>query len=72
MKISIIGATHAGTFATMQILKDHPDYDVTFLKETTTSHSFHAESHYGWAITLQTRIKCSIQVRKSLKKSGRT
>ena len=29
MKISIIGATHAGTFATMQILKDHPDYDVT-------------------------------------------
>ena len=29
MKISIIGATHAGTFAKMQILKDHTEYDVT-------------------------------------------
>ncbi|VTU58040.1 hypothetical protein AMBR_DPAELIID_02769 [Lacticaseibacillus rhamnosus] len=25
MKILVIGATHAGTFATQQILTDHPD-----------------------------------------------
>lgn len=29
MKILVIGATHAGTFATQQILTEHPDYDVT-------------------------------------------
>ena len=29
MKIAIIGATHAGTFAAQQILTNHPDYDVT-------------------------------------------
>lgn len=29
MKIIVIGATHAGTFATQQILTEHPDYDVT-------------------------------------------
>ncbi|GAA2859000.1 FAD-dependent oxidoreductase [Pediococcus damnosus] len=29
MKIIVIGATHAGTFATKQILTEHPDYDVT-------------------------------------------
>lgn len=29
MKIIVIGATHAGTFATQQILTDHPDADVT-------------------------------------------
>ncbi len=28
MKIAVIGATHAGTFATQQILSEHPDYDV--------------------------------------------
>ena len=29
MKILVIGATHAGTFATQQILTEHPYYDVT-------------------------------------------
>ena len=29
MKIIVIGATHAGTFATQQILTDHPDANVT-------------------------------------------
>ena len=29
MKILVIGATHAGTFATQQILTDHPDAEVT-------------------------------------------
>lgn len=29
MKIIVIGATHAGTFATQQILTEHPEYDVT-------------------------------------------
>ncbi|GKT03793.1 FAD-dependent oxidoreductase [Furfurilactobacillus entadae] len=29
MKVIVIGATHAGTFATQQILTEHPDYDVT-------------------------------------------
>ncbi|EKQ15709.1 putative NAD(FAD)-dependent dehydrogenase [Lacticaseibacillus casei A2-362] len=29
MKVLVIGATHAGTFATQQILTEHPDYDVT-------------------------------------------
>lgn len=29
MKIIIVGATHAGTFAAKQILAEHPDYEVT-------------------------------------------
>lgn len=29
MRVIVIGATHAGTFATQQILTEHPDYDVT-------------------------------------------
>ncbi|HAT54605.1 MAG TPA: FAD-dependent oxidoreductase, partial [Lactobacillus sp.] len=29
MKVIIVGATHAGTFAAQQILTEHPDYDVT-------------------------------------------
>ncbi|GEK29044.1 FAD-dependent oxidoreductase [Furfurilactobacillus siliginis] len=29
MKVIVVGATHAGTFATQQILTEHPDYDVT-------------------------------------------
>lgn len=29
LKIIVIGATHAGTFATQQILTEHPDYAVT-------------------------------------------
>ena len=33
MKISIIGATHAGTFAAMEILKNHPDYEVTVFEK---------------------------------------
>ncbi|WP_412989614.1 FAD-dependent oxidoreductase [Pediococcus siamensis] len=29
MKVIIVGATHAGTFAAQQILTEHPDYEVT-------------------------------------------
>lgn len=29
MKVSIIGCTHAGTFSAMNILKDHPDWEVS-------------------------------------------
>ena len=29
MKVIVIGCTHAGTFATQQILTEHPDFDVT-------------------------------------------
>ncbi|KRK57496.1 FAD-dependent oxidoreductase [Fructilactobacillus fructivorans] len=29
MKIIVVGCTHAGTFAVKQILKEHPDYDLT-------------------------------------------
>ncbi len=29
MKIIVIGCTHAGTFAVKQILKEHPDAEVT-------------------------------------------
>ncbi len=29
MKVSIIGCTHAGTFSAMNILKEHPDWEVS-------------------------------------------
>ncbi|MFD1433336.1 FAD-dependent oxidoreductase [Lacticaseibacillus yichunensis] len=35
MKIIVIGATHAGTFATQQILTEHPDYDVHVYERNT-------------------------------------
>ncbi|WP_225047769.1 FAD-dependent oxidoreductase [Lacticaseibacillus kribbianus] len=36
MKIIVVGATHAGTFATQQILTAHPDYDVTVYERNDT------------------------------------
>ncbi|WP_461227277.1 FAD-dependent oxidoreductase [Lacticaseibacillus suihuaensis] len=36
MKIIVVGATHAGTFATQQILTAHPDYEVTVYERNDT------------------------------------
>lgn len=36
MKVVVIGATHAGTFATQQILTDHPDYEVVVYERNDT------------------------------------
>ncbi|WP_179394837.1 FAD-dependent oxidoreductase [Lacticaseibacillus absianus] len=36
MKIIVVGATHAGTFATQQTLTEHPDYDVTVYEKNDT------------------------------------
>ncbi|WP_125704953.1 FAD-dependent oxidoreductase [Lacticaseibacillus daqingensis] len=36
MKIIVVGATHAGTFATQQILTEHPDYSVTVYEKNET------------------------------------
>ncbi|MFD1486322.1 FAD-dependent oxidoreductase [Lacticaseibacillus baoqingensis] len=36
MKIIVVGATHAGTFATQQILTEHPDYEVVVYERNDT------------------------------------
>ncbi|SIH56159.1 NADH oxidase [Mycobacteroides abscessus subsp. abscessus] len=51
MKVLVIGATHAGTFATQQILTEHPDYDVTVYER-------------GLVIMSVILIKCFIPVLK--------
>lgn len=36
MKVIVIGCTHAGTFATQQILTEHPDWEVTVYERNDT------------------------------------
>jgi 2-polyprenyl-6-methoxyphenol hydroxylase-like FAD-dependent oxidoreductase len=46
MKIIVIGCTHAGTIAATEILKNHPDADVTIYERHNNSRFFPVGSHF--------------------------